>query len=218
MPGVFYDAAAGSGKTTHLVELASERDVSNVLFTTFTDNNTGEIRNTFLRVQGRIPGNIDIMPWYTFLLRECVRPFQGTVFGLFGATISGVMLTGCASAPKTRKDDLCHYAFRKGDGTYCVYSDKLAELALTLGLPGTSDKQLITRRTFKGIRGTGLWASGGMLTTTVSIVRPTLKHLGSATAVRRRSLTLPTSCIPICRRQIQQLGTRRSLLTLGSFW
>ena len=130
MPAVFYDAAAGSGKTTHLVGFASECKSGNVLFTTFTDNNTDEIRNAFLREKGCIPDNIDILPWYTFLLRECVRPFQGAAFGLSGESISGIKLVSSASAPKTRKDVLHHYAFRKDDGAFCVYSDKLSELAL----------------------------------------------------------------------------------------
>ncbi len=130
MSGVFYDAAAGSGKTTHLVRLASKCKAGNVLFTTFTDNNAEEIRRVFLREKGHVPGNIDILPWYTFLLRECVRPFQGAVFGLSGTTISGVRLAGGSSAKMTRKDELRHYGFRKNDGTFCVYGDKLAELAL----------------------------------------------------------------------------------------
>ena len=132
MGAVFYDAAAGSGKTTHLVRLASECKAGNVLFTTFTDNNAEEIRRAFLREKGHVPGNIDILPWYTFLLRECIRPFQGAVFELSGEMISGIKLVGRASAPRTRKAVLHHYAFRKDDGTFCVYSDKLSELALLI--------------------------------------------------------------------------------------
>ena len=132
MGAVFYDAAAGSGKTTHLVRLASECKAGNVLFTTFTDNNAEEIRRAFLREKGHVPGNIDILPWYTFLLRECIRPFQGAVFELSWEMISGIKLVGRASAPRTRKAVLHHYAFRKDDGTFCVYSDKLSELALLI--------------------------------------------------------------------------------------
>ena len=132
MGAVFYDAAAGSGKTTHLVGLASECKAGNVLFTTFTDNNTEEIRRVFLREKGSIPGNIDILPWYTFLLRECVRPFQGVVFELSRETISGVMLASGASAKLTRKSELRYYGSWRDDGTLCVYSDKLSELALLI--------------------------------------------------------------------------------------
>ncbi len=132
MSAVYYDAAAGSGKTTHLVRLASGCGAGNVLFTTFTDNNTEEIGAAFLREEGRIPANVDILPWFTFLLRECIRPFQGTVFELGDKTVSGIKLMSCASAKMTCKDELGHYGFWKDDGSFCIYSDKLSELALRI--------------------------------------------------------------------------------------
>lgn len=129
MPGVFYDAVAGSGKTTYLAKLAAVHSGGHVLFTTFTDENTDEVRRVFLREEGRIPDYVDIVPWYTFLLREGVRPFQSAV-GLGDEEISGIKLASGTSALKTRKDELRHYAFHQSDGCLCVYSDKVAELAL----------------------------------------------------------------------------------------
>lgn len=129
MSGVFYDAAAGSGKTTYLVRLAAEQVDGHVLFTTFTDENTNEIRQIFVRELGRVPENVDIVPWYSFILREGVRPFQGEA-GFGDEVFAGIKLVSSASALRTRKGALAHYAFRRTDGCRCIYSDKVAELAL----------------------------------------------------------------------------------------
>lgn len=129
MAGVFYDAAAGSGKTTHLARLAAAHTDGRVLFTTFTDENTDEIGRVFLREHRHVPGNVDIVPWYTFLLREGVKPYQGSV-GLGDEGICGIKLINGASALRSRKGDLRHYALRQSDGSLRVYSDKVAELAL----------------------------------------------------------------------------------------
>lgn len=129
MSGVFYDAAAGSGKTTYLVRLAAEHVDGHVLFTTFTDENTNEIRQIFLHEIGRVPENVDIVPWYSFILREGVRPFQGEA-GFSDEVFTGIKLASSASALRTRKGTLGHYAFRQTDGCFCIYSDKLAELSL----------------------------------------------------------------------------------------
>jgi DNA helicase-2/ATP-dependent DNA helicase PcrA len=66
-------AAAGSGKTTLLVEQAKKIKDDNVLITTYTESNEAEIRNKF---NGRIPENITIQTWFSFLLQHGVRPYQ----------------------------------------------------------------------------------------------------------------------------------------------
>lgn len=131
MSGVFYDAAAGSGKTTYLAKLAAAHSEGHVLLTTFTDENTDEIGRVFLREEGRIPENVDIVPWYTFVLRECVRPFQGAL-GIGDKEISGVKLVSNASALKTRTDDLHHYVSNQPNGCLLIYSDKVSEFALRI--------------------------------------------------------------------------------------
>lgn len=72
---VLFEAAAGSGKTTLLTNLALKYRSDRVLFTTYTDENTEEIRSSFLRAARMPPSNIDLMPWFTFLLKHCVKPF-----------------------------------------------------------------------------------------------------------------------------------------------
>lgn len=66
-------AAAGSGKTTLLVKESKKIKDENVLITTYTEANEAEIRNKF---NGRIPQNITIRTWFSFLLQHGVRPYQ----------------------------------------------------------------------------------------------------------------------------------------------
>lgn len=106
MSGVFYDAAAGSGKTTYLAGLAVEHRNGHVLLTTFTDANSDELNQVLLNEVGSIPDTIDVMPWYTFLLKECIRPFQGAFGPLANEPIAGINLVSTASALRTRKTEL----------------------------------------------------------------------------------------------------------------
>ena len=53
-------AAAGSGKTTHLINEALRLRDAVVLITTFTDENEKEIRNRFIQECNCIPSNIVI--------------------------------------------------------------------------------------------------------------------------------------------------------------
>ena len=66
-------AAAGSGKTTFLVQTAKKIKDQNVLITTYTEANESEIKKKF---RGRIPKNITIQTWFSFLLQHGVRPYQ----------------------------------------------------------------------------------------------------------------------------------------------
>ena len=66
-------AAAGSGKTTFLIDNALHIEDSNVLITTYTEENEKEIRKKF---EGVIPNNIRIQTWFSFLLQHGVRPYQ----------------------------------------------------------------------------------------------------------------------------------------------
>ena len=69
-------AAAGSGKTTFLVEQAKKVKDKNVLITTYTEANESEIRKKF---NGRIPKNVTIQTWFSFLLQHGVRPYQSVM-------------------------------------------------------------------------------------------------------------------------------------------
>jgi len=69
-------AVAGSGKTTKIVNDALEIKNSRVLITTFTEINTNEIIHKVIDKANGIPSNIDILPWFSFLLRDGLRPYQ----------------------------------------------------------------------------------------------------------------------------------------------
>lgn len=122
---ILFEAAAGSGKTTKLADLALASPEKRVLFTTYTDENTEEIAASLMRANGLPPQNIDLMPWFTFLLRHCVKPFLWHAgFGI--DSVSGTLLVNTQSALRTRRDSAKHYISPNGR----VYTDKLAELAL----------------------------------------------------------------------------------------
>lgn len=69
-------ACAGSGKTTFIVSEALKIKDSNVLITTYTNENIDQIKQSIIEQNGFIPHNIQVVPWFTFLLREGVRPYQ----------------------------------------------------------------------------------------------------------------------------------------------
>ncbi len=73
-------AAAGSGKTTHLVNRALQiPSDEQILITTYTEANEAEIRKRFISKKGYVPSNIKIQTWFSFLLQHGVRPFQSVL-------------------------------------------------------------------------------------------------------------------------------------------
>lgn len=69
-------ACAGSGKTTYIVSEALKIKDSRVLITTYTNENIDQINQCIIEQNGFIPENIFVVPWFTFLLRDGVRPYQ----------------------------------------------------------------------------------------------------------------------------------------------
>ena len=91
-------AAAGSGKTTRLVEEALNIKNEKVLITTYTQANEEEIRKKIYEINKSIPANIIIQTWFSFLLQHGVRPFQGTFNNvLFEKKIKGLLLVNTQS-------------------------------------------------------------------------------------------------------------------------
>jgi hypothetical protein len=79
-------AAAGSGKTTYLVQEALKIKDERVLITTYTIANGEEIRKKLVEENQKqnglacIPSNITVQTWFSFLLQHGARPFQGCLF------------------------------------------------------------------------------------------------------------------------------------------
>lgn len=72
-------SAAGSGKTTLLVSEALARPERRIAIMTYTLENLEEIRRAFERQTGTVPAHVTLYSWYSFLLRECVRPYQSAL-------------------------------------------------------------------------------------------------------------------------------------------
>ena len=122
-------AAAGSGKTTYLVEQAMQ-EKDDVLITTYTIANEMEIRKRFVEINGCVPLHVTIQTWYSFLLQHGVKPFQGVVLE---DKINGMILVNEKSGKKyVGKYGPVYYAeeeYRKfyfTDGMK-MYSDKIAK-------------------------------------------------------------------------------------------
>ncbi len=113
-------AAAGSGKTTYLVEEALRITGQNVLVTTFTEANEDEIRKKFTIKNGGIPDNVTVQTWFSFLIQHGVKPYQG---GVFEKRVNGLSLVPGKSKKFTKETDTEKYYF---DGRYRIYSDKLS--------------------------------------------------------------------------------------------
>lgn len=69
-------AAAGSGKTTFLVNEACKLSDETILVTTFTEANEKEIKDKIITKKGYMPANITVQTWFSFLLQHGVRPYQ----------------------------------------------------------------------------------------------------------------------------------------------
>ncbi len=72
-------AAAGSGKTTFLVNQALTVESETVLITTYTEANGREIRDRIIAKKGCMPVNITVQTWFSFLLQHGVRPYQSVL-------------------------------------------------------------------------------------------------------------------------------------------
>ena len=87
-------AAAGSGKTTFLVEEALKQKEGKVLITTYTQANEAEIRKKIIEENHKknglacIPENVTVQSWFSFLLQHGVRAslFYKRIENLFRQT------------------------------------------------------------------------------------------------------------------------------------
>ncbi|WP_424630647.1 UvrD-helicase domain-containing protein [Bradyrhizobium sp. SYSU BS000235] len=117
-------ASAGAGKTTELVMEALAMRQRHVAITTFTLKNVEEIRRKIVELNGCVPKEITVYPWYTFVLHELVRPYQGHVHA---ARVAGVHFANGATRTRVRKTDVARY-YCNGDNN--AYSDRLGDFAL----------------------------------------------------------------------------------------
>lgn len=78
------------------------------------------------------------MPWFTFLLKECVRPYQQF---MVTERINGLQLVNGSSTQGIPERDVRRFFLNK---KHCIYSDKLANFAFKLNKisGGLSSKRL----------------------------------------------------------------------------
>lgn len=119
-------AAAGSGKTTFLVNEALKRKEAKIVITTYTQANEEEIRRKFIKINKCVPQNVTIQTWFSFLLQHGVRPFQGQM-GLHDFTCSGLLLENGQSAMFEKEKDVKKHYFAKSQK---IYSDKLSKFVV----------------------------------------------------------------------------------------
>ncbi len=125
-------AAAGSGKTTYLIDEAIKNREKKVLITTYTQANEAEIKKKIIEKINYIPENITVQTWFSFLLKHGVRPYQGIIFD---KRINGLILVNSQSGLKgyTKfKQPIYFGEEREFENHYFsnsikIYSDKLSK-------------------------------------------------------------------------------------------
>lgn len=115
-------AAAGSRKTTMLVEEALKAPQSKVLIITYTIDNLRQIREYIIRHAGLVPPNVFINSWFSFLLTDTVRPYQNFVYDK--KRIKTLFFVQGKSTQWIKKTNIEQYYFAGGDK---VYTDKISE-------------------------------------------------------------------------------------------
>lgn len=132
---ILIHSTAGSGKTTCLVKVALNNTDKKILITTYTRNNTQEIKNKFIELNGFIPKNIEIVTWETFLLKNCIRPYQNLMG--FEDRIYQVCFTNNDPHLKKSNNGKYYYALKKEENIQQyyltsngrIYSCKISEFA-----------------------------------------------------------------------------------------
>ena len=113
--------AAGGGKTTTIVQNACSESASRCALITYTRNNEREIHRKFYNLGPAIPAHVEVMSWFTFLLRELARPYRPV---LHTERIDGFSWQEGRSVPFIAERHTSQHYFY--EGRY-IYSDKIAK-------------------------------------------------------------------------------------------
>ena len=128
-------AAAGSGKTTYLIDSALNY-TNNTIILTYTTNNESSIKKRLIQKCGHVPKNIVVQTWLSFILEHGVRPFSNL---FVNERISGIQY-----APNQnryiKKTDVRQYYF---DKEMNLYSDRASQFVVELD--NLSDGAVINR-------------------------------------------------------------------------
>jgi len=119
-------AAAGSRKTECLVEKALAVSDGNVLITTYTHENRRHIVRRIQQKVGVVPKHITIMGWFSFLIGQCIKPYQRALTGQ-PFMVGGLNFKG-QRCRYTRKTDLRYFVDSNAD----LYRDGVSDFAIEL--------------------------------------------------------------------------------------
>lgn len=119
-------AVAGSGKTTTLVKSALESPEKKILFLTYTNENLDNIKKCFQKEGGGIPANVTIATWFSFLLKDGVRPYHNSVSA--GSRVTSIhFIEGSSQGTPlrfVREADTERFYF---DDARRIYTDKISQ-------------------------------------------------------------------------------------------
>lgn len=116
-------SAAGGGKTTRVVDqaLAWEQGPGTTALITYTRNNVREIQlKAYERVR-TIPSHVEVLSWYSFLLRELARPYRSH---MHASRVDGIHWVEGKSVPYVPEARTSSHYFLDGSR---IYSDKIAK-------------------------------------------------------------------------------------------
>ncbi len=116
--------AAGGGKTTHIVEEALAHPDKRIAMTTYTNNNHDSIANLILQKNNALAPHISTSTWFTFLLREAVRPYQRSVYKR--SRVVSIHWVKGISTQGTSASNVQKFFFYKDS---YLYSDKVSQFA-----------------------------------------------------------------------------------------
>lgn len=116
-------AAAGSGKTTTIIQDAGSDPDCSSLMITYTVNGRDELIKKAYEEYAHVPSHLTIMTWFTFLLTHIVRPYQN-LFETSGQRVNGIFFNNGISAQYVGADDIRrHYFSSPGN----IYRDKISK-------------------------------------------------------------------------------------------
>lgn len=120
-------ATAGARKTEHVINEALNTN-GRVLLVTFTRENQAEIVDRIVRKVGLVPPNIMVTGWFSFLINECVKPYQRAITGR-PFVVQGLNFDG-ERLKNVKKDDPRFFIDRGGN----VYRRSASDLVVQLNV------------------------------------------------------------------------------------
>jgi DNA helicase II / ATP-dependent DNA helicase PcrA len=119
-------AAAGSRKTSDIIDAAMACTDGRVLITTFTDENQRQIIRRIEQLAGVVPSHITVMGWFTFLICQCSKPYQRVKTGE-PLRISGLNFIG-QKHKYAKKASLSYYLDSNSD----MFRDGVSDFVVAL--------------------------------------------------------------------------------------